>query len=297
LQSVRQVLTDNPNSFAILRRNRTIIRELVDKTDAAGRSQAFSSTKAQLDGIRRAMTEDLDDAVLDRLGKKALSRYKDADALWAKEMQRLTKTRLKAVLDKGEITPETVNQLLFSQKGSEVRLLFSALTERGRSNARAAILQKAFRAATDDQGFINPTTLARQLNNISEQVDVFFKGARKEEIQGLQKLFAFTRRAQEAGVATANGARLEALLGLTVAGGAIAQSAIAQTTAAIGGTVALAGRLYESAPVRNFLISMSKVKPGSEAERLLINSSAQKITAFAQTLKPSGTREEVENGQ
>ena len=236
-----------PHSFSELRDARTSIREIGDAVDPMGRSQMGSKSKAAVKAVERAITRDLDEFAKANLPEGQFQKYKQADAIWAGEATKMTKSRLKNVLDKGDITPETVETLLLSRKPSEVKLLYNSLGSSGRAAARGSIIQRALEKATrgDD---ISPTVFASELDRLRGSVVQFFKGG----------LLRATKRAQEAGVVTPTG---QSLIGVTAVG-AGAQVGLLQTLAgaATGGAAA---RIYESPLVRDLLLKVAAAPTNS----------------------------------
>ncbi|HFW4225974.1 TPA: lytic transglycosylase domain-containing protein, partial [Salmonella enterica subsp. enterica serovar Kentucky] len=67
---------------------------------------------AAIQRIYNAMTGDIDSAIGQNLGNDTLRRYKQANAIYADEANKLQNTRLKNVIMKGDLTPEVVNNML-----------------------------------------------------------------------------------------------------------------------------------------------------------------------------------------
>lgn len=265
-----------PHNFSQLRDARTRVRELASVTDPAGKSQLPSKSKAALEQVRQAITRDLDNFVSDNLGTRQLARYKEADTIYQQEAKKLTKSRLKNILDKGDLTPETVENMIFSRKPSEVKLLHDSLNAEGKAAARAALVQRALRKAqTGDE--ISPNIFAKQLDDMKDNASIFFKGQDKKALKGMQKLLQATRQAQNAAVVTPTG---QSLFGLTAVG-AGAQVGFMETllASATGGGAA---RLYESAPVRNFLLRLAGTPINSTGFDRLIRTSIPKLNAAVQ---------------
>lgn len=275
LQRIKEAARESHN-FSELRDARTSVRELADKTDALGRSQLPSKSKAALEQVRLAITKDLDAFVNENLGSRQFARYKEADAVYQNEAKKLTKSRLKNILDKGDLTPETVENMIFSRKPSEVKLLHDSLNAQGKGAARAALVQRALLKAQrgDD---ISPTIFAKQLDDMKISANIFFKGQDKKALKGMQRLLQATRRAQEAGVVTPTG---QSLFGLTAVG-AGSQVGFLETLIA-SATSGGAARLYESPPVRNFLLRLADTPINSTGFDRLIRTSTPKINAAIQ---------------
>lgn len=179
----------------------------------------------------------------------------------------LKMTSLKSVLKSGEATPEAVNRILFSQKPSEVRQLYTSLTPVGRANARASILSRAAEKAqgelADGTTVFSPEKFNAEIKRLQPQVGVFFRGDDLKRVEGLSRVLNLTRRAGEAGVATATGQETVPF----VAGSALQSflGSFGGTLAAAGG-IGLAARVYESAPVRNLMMKLGTTKRGSAEE-------------------------------
>lgn len=292
VQNLRNTIDEAPQTFATLRELRSDFRAIADKVDPAGRSQVRSTDKAKLDRIMNGVTKDLDDFVLKNTDELQLSRYKTADRVYAEEFAKLSKSRLKTILDKGDINPELVNNLLFSSSPSQVNLLFKNLDSAGRQNARMALFRKAIDNSTA-KGTLSPDKFTTQLNKMSDNFNVFFRGKDKLEIEGLKKLMEATGRAGEAGVVTPTGQTLQASL----AAGAVAGAALGDpksiATLLTAGTVGAMNRAYESAGVRNMLIRLGKAPKRGALEVDLLRSIPLMIESANRSL--SENKQELQN--
>lgn len=185
---------------------------------------------------------------------------------------------LRSVLRNIESTPEDVGKLLFSQKPSDVRRLYASLPEAGRAKAQAAILQRAVTNAGGVES-LSADRFATQMTKLARQTGIFFRGDDLARVNGLTRVLKATKRAAEASVAPptgvqnvpyAMGAGLTAVFGL--AGGI-----------GTAGGLGLLARAYESAPVRNLLLSLGRTKPGSAAEAKLTSRASAAITSAVQS--------------
>jgi len=283
LQTIRETLLEAPQSFEMLRQNRTAIRELVEGTDPLAKSQLFSRSKSLLKGVQKTITRQLDELVGEKEGAQALAKYKKADAVYANEARNLTKSRLKNVLDKGDITPENVENMLFSRKPTEIKLLHDSLGAEGKAAARSSIISRAI----DSAGGAEDLSVAKFISALKkndDSVQVFFKGDDKKRINGLKKLLDATRRAQDAAVVTPTGQSLQVLL----AGGAGASAAgNVGVMATLGGAASAgaAARLYESKPVRDLLLVLANTPRGSTAFDQAVIKATPKISAVLQSIR------------
>lgn len=195
----------------------------------------------------------------------------------------LNNSALKTVLRKGEDTPEVVKRLLFSQTPSDVKSLYRNLPRDGKVNAQLALLQKAgdeaVETAADGTVKLNPEKFRTFVNKYSNNFGIFFNPADKAKIDGLMRALQYTQRAPKANqLNEQTGAKLFPPvifggIGLT------AGEPVAAISAGIG--IGALARLYESAPVRNLLISLSKAPKGSPKEAQLV----QQLTLATQNIQ------------
>lgn len=239
-----------PQTFTSLKENRTAFREIVKSTDRADRSQLTSRAKALLTRVEKGLSDDMSDFARKNLSGKEFNSWQKANSIYAEQSKNLTKTKLKNILDKGEITPESVSTMLFSGKPSEQKLLYQSLTTSGRDNARSAIISKVVNDISKRQSGFSPNSFASELKKYGSQVDVFFKGNEKKQLEGLRRVLDATRRAQDAAVTTPTGQQL--IGGLSVTGLYLDPAAALGTAGTLGGLA----RLYESAPVRSALLKL-----------------------------------------
>ena len=206
------------------------------------------------------MKGDMDDFSSTNLTPRQAAQLAKANKVYGDEANLLKNSRLKNVLDKGEMTPEVVRNMIYSNKPSENRILYDSLGTAGRQQVKAALIDDAATRAMRS-GEINPNAFGAELAKHEKKLDVFFKGDERDSIKGLVRLMQVTRRAQDAASApTTTGA-----IGLPYAMGA---AALADLGATVTGAIT-AGRLaraYESAPVRDLLLKIANTQPGTRAE-------------------------------
>jgi hypothetical protein len=119
------------------------------------------------------------------------NRWKRANDTLAGMVGELRNTALKRSLRNAESTPEDVASLLFSQKPSDVRLLYSGLSPVGRAKAQAAILQKAVEKA-GGMDAISPERFATQVSTLGKSIGVFFDGKDLARVEGLTRVLRAT---------------------------------------------------------------------------------------------------------
>jgi hypothetical protein len=189
----------------------------------------------------------------------------------------LKNVALKRSLRNAESTPEDVASLLFSQKPSDVRLLYTGLSPGGRAKAQAAILQRAVEKAGGLEN-ISPERFATQVNSLGKSVGVFFEGKDLARIEGLTRVLKATQRASDAKLAPPTGVHAVPLM---LGAGFDHFFGLAGGIAAAGGT-GLIARAYETPVVRNLLLKLGQSKPGSRQEGVLIGRVGAAITAAVQ---------------
>ena len=259
LQSLINAIDEAPQTFTTLKENRTMFMEMLRGAGKGERSQLPTRAKGILESVSSAIKKDMDDFAKANLPEAELSKWFKANAVYASEAKKLTRSRIKSVLDKGDITPEAVETMLFSKRPSEVKNLYSSLSKEGRDNARAAVINRAIDNLSKRTSGITPNAFYTEMQKLGLQVDTFFKGEEKKQINGLVKALGATKRAQEASVTTPTG---QTLWGLATGAAAVTDLG---ATVGLAGTAGAFARLYESAPVRNALLRLDSIPAGSTA--------------------------------
>lgn len=279
LDELVEAISSAPQTYTTLKENRTAFREIVNNLDPTARSQLTSRSKSLLKEVESGMTSDMKSFAKENLTPQEFNKLNNANKVWASEAEKLTKTRLKSVLDKGDFKPESVKQMLFSQNPSEINLLYKSLTKEGRDNSRAAIISRIVTDLGKRQSGFTPTAFAGELKKYPHQIKTFFKGRDKAQLEGLRRILDTTKRAQEASVSTATGQQL-----IPLATGAAAVTDLGLTVL-VGGTAGGAARLYESAPVRNALLKLAGTAKGSTAFEKSLADARYVLNFAAQTMK------------
>lgn len=276
LSVLTQSLNEVPQTFTSLKENRTAFREIVKGADKAERTQLSSRAKSLLDNVEKAMKSDMTDHAKRNLTPKEFGQWSKANTVYFEEAQKLTKSRLKNVLDKGDITPESVQTMLFSQKPSEVKTLYQSLTANGRANARSAIISKVLGNLEKRAGGITPNAFATEMKKYNLNTGQFFKGEERKQLDGLLTALNATRRAQDAAVTTPTGQ--------TVLGAGTGYAAFTDLTGTLGllGTLGGLARIYESAPVRNALLRLAAAPKGSTQFEQALREAVEVMSAAAQ---------------
>lgn len=205
------------------------------------------------------------------------AKWRSANAALSDFATDLENATIKRVLAKGNATPEEAKSLLFSKKPSEVRALFGSLSEEGKKNARALIVQDMVERAGGIDS-ISPARFITQLKNSGKKNGVAFEPTEVARLDGLLRALQFTRRADQAAVTTPTG---QALLPVLATGGAAYLSPAAGAAGLILSTIMASARIYETKAVKNLLISLSRTAPGSKAEQNVLGSLAKVLSQEA----------------
>lgn len=228
---------------------------------------------AAIQRVYRAMTGDIDSAIGQSLGNDVLRRYRQANAVYADEASKLQNTRLKNVLMKGDLTPEVVNNMLFSKNKSEIQSLYNSVGQAGRVQMRNGIIGKAMEKSGG-----SPDQFLRQLKIMSNQTGIAFKGEDAAYIRGLKNYLESTKQAARAGVSTPTGQQaVPLIMGFGAAANPIA--------AAAGVSYGLIARMYESKAVRNAMLRLANTPRGSSAFEKAATDVAAAIKALSQGSK------------
>lgn len=234
---------------------------------------------AAIQRVYRAMTGDIDSAIGQKLGNDTLRRYKQANAIYADEANKLQNTRLKNVLMKGDLTPEVVNNMLFSKNKSEVQNLYNSVGRIGRAQMRNGIIGKAMEKSDG-----SPDQFLRQLNIMSNQTGIAFKGQDAAYIKGLKNYLDSTRQASKAAVTTPTGQQtIPFILGI----GSVTNPALI----GVGGGYGILARIYESEAGRNAMLRLANTPRGSTAFESALADAQRVINAIAQGAKSEALSE------
>lgn len=277
--------------------NIEMLRKQFGESFQAPELAAIRSTGQKvLSDIYGPLKQDMKDFIV-AVGKpRDVTKWQVADKRLSELAGELDMGTLKSVLRTGDATPEVVERLLFSQKPSEIRQLYSSLTPAGRANGRTAILARAADKARfemeDGTMAFSPERFNAELKRLQPQIGVFFRGDGANhlaQVEGLSRALTLTRRAGQAGVATATGQQAVPF----VAGSLLVDllGTFGASLAAAGG-IGLTARIYESAPVRNVMIQLGRAAPGSAEEAALFKRLAATIQTQAEALPPAVSQEQ-----
>ena len=262
-----QEITNGDDAFELLDKLRTQFR-----IDVKGdRTVLPSMSQTMVDRVYNSLTNSLSKSIAKGLSPKDASAWRAGKADYAKMATHVTQTRLKNVINKGDLTPEAVNTIVYGQYGSDIARLYGKLDQKGKDMLRAAYISKIADKVGD-----SPQKMMTELGKLQKQANgqVFktvFGGKNGKEIEGMLSILDATKRASEANVVTKTGMTLAPLvrvIGNLKTGGAL----LAGETG-----IGLMSRVYESPMARNALLRLANTKAGTPAYERALNNAANAI--------------------
>jgi hypothetical protein len=211
--------------------------------------------------IYDALREDMGDFIKTEGGRTDYIRWKIGNKNLSDMADELRDGTLRKVLNTGDITPENVQKLLFSQNKSSIERLYDNLDSTGRATARAAVIRKAVDQAGGLEEF-TPNRFLTQIKKLEDQTGIMFKGDDQRQVEGLTRALVFTKRAGEFAANPPTGAQFVPF------GIGAALERMVGPVGLVAGVAATTGgvRAYESKPVRELLLKLPSVKAGSPEE-------------------------------
>lgn len=271
---------------AIQGKNLRQIEELRKQIGESFQAPELASVRSKgqkiLSSIYGPLKQDMRDFIETAGERRDVTKWEIANRRLSEEMADMDNNLFRLMLNKGDVTPEIIERMVFSKKPSDVRQLYKNLSPEGRASAQIAILQRAARKALgverlelNDLQTISPEKFMSELKRLGPSVDVFFTGPDRQRVAGLIRALDLTRRAPQAVTMPKTGEQvtipiLSAYLGQLFGG--------TGSVIAVGGLGGLA-RIYESKPVRDILLKLPQVTKNSEQELVLIKRLVEAIRA------------------
>ena len=277
--SAIKVLQDYKNDI----KNATDIEELADyRTSFREAMQPdFGKKSTTKDGIIKrvygSITKAMDDTIRPNLSPSDFAKYKRGNALYGKTSEEINKGRIKNILQGGEdLSPEQIDRVLLNNDSVVRAKMYRSLDDKGKENARAAIIRKLADDASRG-GELSVNMFLKKLRDNDKALQTFFRGRDRKELEGLRNALEATRSAQDAAVNPPTGQRLAPYL---VGGGAIADLGLT-----IAGTLgsAIGYKAYQSKPVRNALLKLANTPKGSSAFEKALSDLNSALLPFVQS--------------
>lgn len=266
LQRYRQ--TFQGKTLDVIEKNRAVLGEEFTSESLA---TIKGEGKKAVNNIYYAINSDMGDFIKTKGGRKAYGDWKSANQELSAMADDLEKAAVKSVFDKGEITPEEVERLIFSKKPSDVATLYRTLSPTGKQNARTAVIQHLANAAegTTENGskFISPERYVSEVKRIQPSISTLFEGKQRQALDGLTRALEYTGHAATATRLPATGYQASFYAVPYLVGNWVSGVGIPAVLGVAG--AGFAGRAMESKLVRNLLISLSQTKKGSIQEDLM----------------------------
>ncbi|EKL0723149.1 injection protein [Citrobacter freundii] len=278
LQQFKDDITSGPNNLRLARENRTNLRKrFMAAPDEVDRDTLEKAAKSVYD----AYTSDMKKAVANNLGPQESANMARVDRSWAKFNDMMSNTRVQKALQNGKTTPEDVTKLIFSQSPAERSQLYKLLDDKGRQNARAAIVQRAMDKAVKPNGDLSVENFINEMHRNRKQAATFFRGEYGKQLDGVMKYLDSTRQAATAAASPLTGQMFAGPAALVTALTSSINPAVAKV-AAVGTVIGLGGRAYESRAMRNALLKLANTPKGSTAYDRAIRNVSEKLAPIMQ---------------
>ena len=288
LQELRQKLVDDRDIYQMEAFRRDELGNAWNDSNLSiGASNLVQSAVRKL---YKPFNDDMGQFILQNGGKRDYTKWRVANARLSDDLEEAKRKGLKAILQKGEADPQTIDAMLFSGKKSDVSAFYRALTPEGQALARMAIVNRV--AEKMGKGSVSPEKFISQLEKQADQIGIFFSNSQQKELKGLVQALNATRRGGAAPVMTQSGQEnyipiLASAFGIgadTFLTGGIGTGLAAVFTAAVRG--------YETKPIRNLFAALEKTKPGSAQEQAIIAKINQKFAPIIATISSIEAEEE-----
>lgn len=262
----------NGASFEELRNLRTELRQSLQGDNLA----MPTALESAYNRINTAMTNDMNRSVGQNLGAGALNQLRHANNEYRNIARGIEKTGLKNALEKGDITPELINNLVYSKRPSDIARIFNMVNENGRNQLRSAYLTRAYEKANG-----SPQRMVTQLNQLINQsngqvFNTVFNQQQRRMVEGIRDVLEATRRASTANQVTQTG------MSLITPTRTAATLLTGGTSLGIEAGTGLIARMYESPVIRNMLLRLHNTPRGSTARDRAITNIINTLTASGQ---------------
>lgn len=245
--------------------------------------------------VYKPLNEDIGQFILQNGGRQDYTKWRVANARLSAGLEEAKRKSLKAILQRGEADPQTIEAMLFSGKKSDVAAFYRALTPEGQSLARMAVVNRI--AEKMGTGSVSPEKFVSQVEKQANQIGVFFSDAQQKDLKGLVRALNATSRGGQAPIMTKSGQENY----FPIIAGLFGIGLDTLKTGGVGTGLAAAfiagARLYESKPVRTLFAALDKTKAGSEQERAIIGKINEKFAPIVATLSAVESEEEASTAE
>jgi hypothetical protein len=289
LQELRQKLVDDRDIYQMESfRSDELGNAFNDANLSIG---ASNLVKRAVRNVYGPLNEDIGQFILQNGGKQDYTKWRVANARLSAGLEEAKRKSLKAILQRGEADPQTIEAMLFSGKKSDVAAFYRALTPEGQSLARMAVVNRI--AEKMGTGSVSPEKFVSQVEKQANQIGVFFSDAQQKDLKGLVRALNATSRGGQAPIMTKSGQENY----FPIIAGLFGIGLDTLKTGGVGTGLAAAfiagARLYESKPVRTLFAALDKTKAGSDQERVIIGKINEKFAPIVATLSAVESEEET----
>lgn len=260
---------------------------LIDDVSAAykGETKALPSKAiAPLQSVKSAIDKDMK-IFAESVDRGAAASWVKSNRIFAEGYGNAKQTAIKKLINAGEESPELVNQIIKSQRPSDLKRLRGFLDDKGKEHLKVGVMKKIL----DDAGYfkssadeINPDRFATALGKNRKLISSALSPTQQKELMGVQKVLDATRRAQQAAAAPPTG--IQAVPQLMAGGAAGAAAVDFGATALFAGSLSAMAKSYESKMGRSLLIKLANAKKGSKKESEILGQIMSRLSTSAATL-------------
>jgi len=295
LKSTRKEITDNPRTLMEVEklRQQTLANPFIVSPTTTVSKGVTDLYDQSLKKIYSEANKDIGTFIKKNGGEEPFKQWVNANKKISDVLKETKNKSIESALNKGDVTPELVNNLLFSAKQSDVNALYRNLSDEGRKTAQQAILAKIAKESerTNPDGAIiyNPVIFNSGLDKAKKQLGAFFKGDELKRINGLSRYLTLTQRAQKAGVVTETG---QQALPYGIAASISALTGSFYGTLAASGAIGGVARAFESEKARNLLINLGKENITQKSQEYLVKKLSDVIRAEQAKLEENPTEQQ-----
>ena len=271
---VLQSFKDSPEgNFSRIREQRSDLGDEISEFFKGDNKSIGAKGVDKLQRVKNALEEDIEGFVKQSGNREGINKFRRANDFVVRKLIPFKETQLKDLVKTRE--PEKIISFLRGSGGRQSRanILFNALDQRGKQAVKAALVSDAFDKATSGGKVFSANTFALELEKVQNATNTFFRGADKNQLNGLVKLMRATGRAGQVAEQPPTGARL-----LIPGAAAALVSDLGITIASIGGFGAASRLLFQTKTGRNLLLGLNKATPGTKRFETFIQRANDIIT-------------------
>ncbi len=207
------------------------------------------------------------------------------DRAWQKESVVAIDSGLAKALARGDLDDEIVDRILDQAKPKRVTDLFTKLMPEGKQAVKQRFLTKGLEKAgwtPDAPQIADSTKFVKYMSDPKNRkmMNIFFDKTERDLIEGTTEYLRMTAAA----AATSKGAGMVAAVG----GSAVVAGALYTGFLSGAALTAVAGRIVQSAPVRNLLVKLVYAKGNAEKTQAIMRQLRPAILALQSTYLESG---------